>query len=139
MKTGWAVIAGLGAAGLLVAAIPARAEEKAQAGQTAPQPGAQEPTAGQPAGKGELTGKVEKIDHQKQTLTLAGKELKLSDSTTVTKDGKAATHMDIKEGDEVRASFSPDTLQVRSIDVKAAGAAEPAEPGKKPAETPPSR
>jgi Cu/Ag efflux protein CusF len=140
MTLGWGVIAGLGAAGLLVAAVPAQAGDKAQTGQTAQKPAAQERApSGQAAGKGELTGKVQKFDHERLTLTLGGKQLKLTDTTTVTKAGQPASHHDIKEGDEVRASFSPDTLQVSSIEVKAAGAAEPAAPGEKPAETPPSR
>jgi Cu/Ag efflux protein CusF len=139
MKLGWGLIAGLGAAGLLLAAVPAQADEKAQTGQPVQKPAQEEATSGQAAGKGELTGKVQKFDHEKLTLTLGGKQLKLTDTTTVTKAGQPASHHDIKEGDEVRASFSPDTLQVSSIEVKAAGAAEPAAPGEKPAETPPSR
>jgi Cu/Ag efflux protein CusF len=137
MKIEWGVIAGLAAAALLVAAVPTQADEKAQAGQPGQKP--EQATSGQAAGKGELTGKVQKVDHEKKTLTLGGKELKLTDTTTVTKAGQPSSHADIKEGDEVRASFSPDTLQVSSIEVKAAGAAEPAAPGEKPAETPPKK
>ena len=145
MKIGWGVIAGLGTAGLLITAVPAQADEKAQTGQTAQEPAAQKPgMAGEAAGQDELTGKVQKIDHEKQTLTLEDKELKLTDTTTIMKDGQPASHADIKEGDEVRASFSGDTLEVRSIDLMTAGAAEPAAPGEKPAgeapaKTPPSR
>jgi Cu/Ag efflux protein CusF len=55
----------------------------------------------------ELTGKVQKFDKAKHEITLA---LKVSDSTQVTKDGQTATLSDIKEGDQVRASFSGDDV-----------------------------
>lgn len=73
----------------------------------------------------ELTGTVEKFDHASKELTLANssKKLKISDDTTVMKDGQAATLTDIQEGDQVRASFSGsgDTLQVSRIEVMSAG------------------
>ncbi|WP_242345584.1 hypothetical protein [Anaeromyxobacter terrae] len=75
--------------------------------------------------KNELTGKVEKFDRDTKELTLANsdKKLKVSDSTRVMKDGQRASLSDIKEGDQVRASFSGtgDTLQVNRIDVMTSG------------------
>jgi Cu/Ag efflux protein CusF len=78
------------------------------------------PSAG---GKNEITGKVEKFDRSSKQLTLA---LKVSDSTQVLKDGQQASLSDIKEGDQVRASFSGsgDTLQVSRIDIMSSGAKE---------------
>ncbi|HEX9049540.1 MAG TPA: hypothetical protein VF841_03320 [Anaeromyxobacter sp.] len=55
------------------------------------------------AGSNEVTGKVQKFDKKNNELSL---KLKLSPSTQVTKDGQTASLSDIKEGDEVRASFS---------------------------------
>lgn len=73
----------------------------------------------------QLTGTVEKFDHAAKELTLANssKKLKISDDTTVMKDGQAASLTDIQEGDQVRASFSGsgDTLQVSRIEVMSAG------------------
>ncbi len=73
----------------------------------------------------QVTGKVQKLDKSKKELTLA---LPVSDSTQVTKNGQTATLNDIKEGDQVRASFSGsgDTLQVTSIEVLSKGATTPA-------------
>jgi hypothetical protein len=56
---------------------------------------------------------VDKVDQSKKELTL---RLKVSDSTQVMKDGKSATLSDIKEGDQVRASFSP-TGEAQRIEV----------------------
>ncbi|HSD19727.1 MAG TPA: hypothetical protein VLC54_06810 [Anaeromyxobacter sp.] len=75
--------------------------------------------------KNELTGTVEKFDRESKELTLqnSDKKLKVSDSTRVMKDGQSASLSDIKEGDQVRASYSGsgDTLQVSRIDVMTSG------------------
>ena len=75
-------------------------------------------------GKNEVTGKVEKFDKTSKELTLrTAQEAQVSDSTQVTKDGQSASLTDIKEGDQVRASFSGsgDTLQVTQIEVMTKG------------------
>ncbi len=78
-----------------------------------------------PASANALQGKVEKFDRSKNTLTLSGsdKTLKLDSSTKVMKDGSQASLEDIKEGDQVRASYSGSgsTLKVKSIDIMSAG------------------
>ena len=70
---------------------------------------------GMESGKTELTGMVEKFDCRAKELTLqnSDKKLKVTDSTRVMKDGQSASLSDIKEGDQVRASFSGsgDTLR----------------------------
>jgi Cu/Ag efflux protein CusF len=80
---------------------------------------------GMESSKNELTGTVQKFDRETKELTLANsdKKLKVSESTTVMKDGQAGTLSDIKEGEQVRASFSGsgDTLQVSQIEVMTAG------------------
>ncbi len=71
-------------------------------------------------GSNEVTGKVEKFDKTSKELTLS---LKVSDTTQVTKDGRSASLTDIKEGDQVRASFSGsgDSLEVTQIEVMSKG------------------
>jgi hypothetical protein len=64
-----------------------------------------------------VTGKVEKLDKSKNQISL---QLKVSDSTQVMKNGQTASLADIKEGDQVRASFTP-SGQVDRIDVMSSG------------------
>jgi hypothetical protein len=64
----------------------------------------------------QITGKVEKVDQTKKQLTL---QLKVDESTQVTKNGQRASLSDIKEGDQVRASFSGS--QVQRIEVMSGG------------------
>src|SRR6266542_2672389 len=72
-----------------------------------------------------IQGKVKKFDKSKNQLTLSGndKPLKVDSTTKVTKDGSRASLDDIKEGDQVRASYSGsgDTLMVSTIDIMPAG------------------
>jgi Cu/Ag efflux protein CusF len=168
MKNGWGWMAGIGAAGLLVAGAPAYAGDKAAgstgsaaetkserdatlgtgsgsmgstgsaestpgaAGTTDPSMGstgssstmgsAEHHAAMGSTGQNQVTGKVDKIDKSNNELTLS---LKVSDSTQVKKDGQTASLTDIKEGDQVRASFSGsgESLQVTEIEVMSSGAA----------------
>lgn len=80
---------------------------------------------GMESGKNELTGTVEKFDRESKELTLqhSDKKLKVNDSTRVMKDGQRGSLSDIKEGDQVRASFSGtgDKLTATRIDVVTAG------------------
>lgn len=86
-----------------------------------------------------LVGTVEKFDQASKELTLANsdKKLKISDDTTVMKDGQQATVSDIQEGDQVRASFSGsgDTLQVSRIEVMSAGSTGTGTMGTTPSDT----
>jgi Cu/Ag efflux protein CusF len=133
MKIGKGMVTGLGIASLLVA-FPGSATEKSgsateKPGSAMEQPGAatekHEAMGGTAsagaAGQNEITGKVEKYDKAKKELSL---RLKVSDDTQVMKDGQRASLSDIKEGDQVRASFtgSGENLQVQRIDVVSSGA-----------------
>jgi hypothetical protein len=62
------------------------------------------------SGQSQVTGKVEKVDQSKKELSL---RLKVGDTTQVMKDGKTASLSDIKEGDQVRASFDATGEPVR--------------------------
>ena len=72
-----------------------------------------------------LTGKVQNFDRSKNELMLSGsdRKLKLDSSTRVMRDGSRASIDDIKEGDQVRASYSGsgDELQVKSLEITSAG------------------
>jgi hypothetical protein len=72
----------------------------------------------------ELTGRVESFDRSQNTLTISGTELEIDSSTEVMRDGTRASISDIKEGDQVRASFtgSGDTAAARRIEVMTQGA-----------------
>lgn len=69
----------------------------------------------------QLHGKVQNFDRSSNTLTLSNsdKTLKVDPSTKIMKNGERATLDDIKEGDDVRASYSGsgDTLVVRTIEI----------------------
>lgn len=129
MKIGKGMVTGLGIASLLVA-LPAGAQSATEKpGSAMEKPGAatekHEAMGGTAsagtAGQNEITGKVEKYDKAKKELSL---RLKVSDDTQVMKDGQRASLSDIKEGDQVRASFtgSGENLQVQRIDVVSSGA-----------------
>jgi hypothetical protein len=63
---------------------------------TRPKPMKEKAEKGQP-----FKGKVEAVDTQAKTLTVGGTALLVSDTTRLTKDGKAITLADIKVGDYV--------------------------------------
>ena len=147
-RLGLSSIAGLGVAGLLVVGT-AYAQSGSTSGSQTTDPsqsgsasgsststGSSSSTMGTGSGgsateqhamgsKNELTGTVEKFDRETKELRLQNseKKLKVSESTRVMKDGQTASLSDIKEGDQVRASFSGsgDTLMVSRIDLMTAG------------------
>jgi hypothetical protein len=55
---------------------------------------------------GEVTGRVDDLDRAANTFTISGLSVKFDSGTEVTKDGQRASPAEIKEGDQVRASFS---------------------------------
>jgi Cu/Ag efflux protein CusF len=109
-----ATVGGLGIAGLLAVALPAYGH--GGAGTTGSS------TSGQSSHpRKQLSGTVQKYDKDSNELTLANsdKKLKLTDSTKVMRNGRRASTTDIREGDQVRASYSGsgDTLNVTRIDL----------------------
>jgi hypothetical protein len=157
----WRTLAGIGVAGLLVAAPAVQANHheaktsgasgmeqgasgkeseargSGQAGtSTGARPGevtgapsaaggtSQEEQRAQAGAQEELSGKVEKYDREKRTLSLSDsdKELKLTDDTQVMKDGTRVSPGQIMEGDDVRASFSGsgDALEATMIVIEVA-------------------
>jgi hypothetical protein len=101
----WSAFAGAGIAALVVAAPVARAS-----------------TASEDTQPKTVTGTIEKIDPSTNTVTLDtyDKQLKLGRETKVTKDGAKISASDLREGDEVRASYalpSTDTYDVVLLQV----------------------
>ncbi len=111
---GWGIAAGLGAAGLLALAPPAHAQSTpATSGSSA---------SGQSTGTGsshQIAGTVQKYDKDAKTVTLSNsdKTLKLTDKTRVTKDSQPASASDLREGDEVRASYSGTGNEVDAVTI----------------------
>jgi len=65
---------------------------------------------------------VKKIDKDKHSLKISSstgseQELKVADSATITRDGSQAGLDQIKEGDQVRASFDASGSNVSKIEV----------------------
>ena len=138
MKT---LLIGVAAAGFLAAVTSASAAEQSSTrdqGSTATQAPANQPAATQaPAGQAgttasaskdaankELSGTVKKVDKDKRSLKVlssAGveQEVKIAPSATITRDGTPVAELEqLKEGDEVRASFDPSSNQATKIDVQ---------------------
>lgn len=70
----------------------------------------------------ELSGVVKKVDKDKHSLKISSltgseQELKISNSATITRDGSQASLDQIKEGDQVRASFDASGSQASKIEV----------------------
>lgn len=70
----------------------------------------------------ELSGVVKKIDKDKRSLKISSptggeQELKIAESATITRDGNQAALDQIKEGDQVRASFDASGNKASKIEV----------------------
>ncbi len=70
----------------------------------------------------ELSGVVKDVDKDNHSLKIssgvgADQELKVADSATITRDGSQASLDQIKEGDQVRASFDASGTQASTIEV----------------------
>jgi len=70
----------------------------------------------------ELSGVVKKVDKDKRSLKISSatggeQELKVADSATITRDGTQSGLDQIKEGDQVRASFDASGNQASKIEV----------------------
>jgi len=71
----------------------------------------------------ELSGVVKKIDKDKRSLKISStagveQEVKLAASATITRDGAQAGLDQLKEGDDVRASFDPISNQATKLEVQ---------------------
>src|SRR6267143_4336149 len=135
------LLIGVAAAGFVAAVTSANAAEQSSTtaqGSTATQAPAGQPAATQtpPSQTGtsasaskelaskELSGVVKKVDKDKRSLKVlssAGVEqdVKIAPSATITRDGTQMAELEqLKEGDEVRASFDPSSNQATKLDVR---------------------
>ena len=114
---------GLMVGGAMALALPAFAAEGAgtHPGTPSPQTGAVEQKTLQ------YTGVVKEVDQDKKMVTL---QLPLAPNVAIMKDGQRASLGDIKEGDDVRASFDPMSKKINRIDIQTKGPAgvEPMQP-----------
>ncbi len=126
-----AFLIGLAAAAL--AAVPmARAQQPSStspsstspsaSSQTSTSQSASSQTGTTASASNELSGVVKKVDKDKKSLKVSSptggeQELKVADSATITRDGNKAALDQIKEGDQVRASFDASGTQASKIDV----------------------
>src|SRR5712691_3173871 len=116
-----AFLIGLAAAAL--AAVPmARAQQPSSTSPSSTSPSASSPTGTTASASNELSGVVKKVDKDKKSLKVSSpaggeQELKVADSATITRDGNTAALDQIKEGDQVRASFDASGTQASKIDV----------------------
>ena len=133
------LLIGVAAAGFVAAVTSANAAEQssttAQGSPATQAPAASQPSATQaPASQAasaskelaskELSGVVKKVDKDKRSvkvLSSAGVEqdVKIAPSATITRDGTQVAELEqLKEGDEVRASFDPSSNQATKLDVQ---------------------
>jgi Cu/Ag efflux protein CusF len=66
----------------------------------------------------QYTGVVKEVDQDKKMVTL---QLPLAPNVSIMKDGQRATLDDIKEGDDVRASFDPMSKKINRLDIQTKG------------------
>ncbi|HUJ27817.1 MAG TPA: hypothetical protein VLW85_17450 [Myxococcales bacterium] len=71
---------------------------------------------------GEVSGQLTKLDKSSKSVTISTSSgsqqtLKLASDAKITRDGSTASLDSLKEGDNVRASFDPNSNEAKSIDV----------------------
>lgn len=134
-----ALLIGVTAAGL-VGGTTARAEQQSSSQTSSTQSSTTQPSTSHPSSQtstsqassgqtgtkasasSELSGVVRKIDKDKRSLRISSptggdQDLKVADSATITRDGTKAGLDQIKEGDEVHASFDASGSQASKIEV----------------------
>lgn len=104
---------GLVAGAVFALVAPAFAEEPAK-GTTGMQgtPGMHEPMEKSTSA---YPGVIKEVDQDKKMVTL---QVPLAPNAAIMKDGQKVTLADVKEGDDVRASFDPQTHKIIKLDVQ---------------------
>lgn len=103
----------------LVAGVTMAMALPAFAAGTGSQAGSQAGTHAGTVEKQQYTGVVKEVDQDKKMVTL---QLPLAPNVSIMKDGQRATLDDIKEGDDVRASFDPMSKKINRLDIQTKGA-----------------
>ena len=75
------------------------------------------------ASASELSGTVKKVDKAKRSVSISTpmggeQELKISQSATITRDGSTAGLEQLKEGEQVRASFDPASKEATKLEIQ---------------------
>jgi len=101
--------------------------DQSSATQTPPSQAGTTTSATKDVANKELSGVVKKVDKDKQSLKVlssAGVEqdVKIAPSATITRDGTKAELEQLKEGDEVRASFDPSSNQATKLEIQSSAA-----------------
>jgi Cu/Ag efflux protein CusF len=130
------LLIGVAAAGFLAAAANAQQSSptaKEPSATPAPASATPAPTSATPAPSSqtgttatankELSGVVKKIDKDKRSLKISSsagveQDVKLAATATITRDGAPAGLDQLKEGDDVRATFDPSSNQATKMDVQ---------------------
>ncbi|MGZ6143562.1 MAG: hypothetical protein ACXWLM_09490 [Myxococcales bacterium] len=119
---------GFAAAALLAGAagaqqLPSNTPPMPEAAKAAPEAVKAAPPAIKEAPKAiELSGELKSIDKEKRSLTLlpltgVNKDVKVADGAIITRDGAKAALDQLKEGDDVRATFDATTNQATTLEV----------------------
>ena len=125
----------IGVAGALVlAAGAARADDK----KSSPSPqGSSSPSTSAPAASGgkSVSGDVQAIDVPAMAITIIGpagevQHLIIATDAPITRDGNTITLDQVKQGDNVRASYDPSSQKATKIDVKSKDKSKASAPSK---------
>jgi len=74
----------------------------------------------------ELSGVLKKVDKDKRKVKISSstggdQELKLSANATIMRDGSQASLEQLKEGEQVRASFDPSSKEATKLEIQSSG------------------
>ena len=80
-------------------------------------------TSASATSESKLSGKIASVDKDKKMVTISSdtgtqQQLKVGDSTNITRDGSSCGLTQLQSGDEVRASFDPTTKQATTLEVQ---------------------
>jgi peptidoglycan DL-endopeptidase CwlO len=78
----------------------------------------------------ELSGVLKKVDKDKRKISISSatggeQELKISQNATITRDGSQAALDQLKEGEQVRASFDPSSKEATKLEIQSSGSDQP--------------
>ena len=114
-----ALFIGFAAAGLIAGTAFAHGDQAKSSQTSSTQTG----TSASASQESTLAGKITSIDKQNKSVTIASdsgtqQQVKIGDSTNVTRDGTSSSFSQLQSGDQVRASFDPSTKQATTLDVQ---------------------
>jgi Cu/Ag efflux protein CusF len=73
----------------------------------------------------ELSGVVKKVDKKNRSVSISSptgeQQLKISQDAKITRDGSTAALDQLKEGEQVRASFDPTSKEATKLEIQSSG------------------